>query len=199
MFKHLEQIVGFKAMCYDRVAVCHLEQENNPIFVMKRLVDDDPSHIQKGGFQNVGKLWSDTEIEDLKQLCVSEDGDLAKIFEKMERTQQGVRHPLRPMGCIDGKDQKMQVSKKPNTPQKKSKPKYGKFTQSEEDELRLLFTETKVDTTQISEEMNRAETSIRMKLRFLDLIGEDDVTWVDKLQRKDYPDETQEEQTSKMD
>ena len=41
--------------------------------------------------------------------------------------------------------------------------------------------------------MNRTEKSIRMKLWFLDLIGEEDVNWLDKLQRKDFPDETKEE------
>ena len=76
---------------------------------------------------------------------------------------------------------------------KKSKTKYGKFTKSEEDELRFLFTETKGDIKQISEEMNRTEKSIRMKLWFLDLIDEEDVNWLDKLQRKDFPNETKEE------
>ena len=104
----------------------------------------------------------------------------------MERTQRGVRLRLRSMGLIDEKDQKIEVSPKPKTLKKKPKTKYGKFTQSEEDELRLLFTETKGDIKQISEEMNRTEKSIRMKLWFLDLIGEDDVTWVDKLERKSH-------------
>ena len=46
--------------------------------------------------------------------------------------------------------------------------------------------------------MNRTEKSIRMKLWFLDLIGEDDVTWVDKIHQEDN-DETEEEQTNKVD
>ena len=103
----------------------------------------------------------------------------------MERTQQGVRLRLRSMGLIDEKDQKIEVSPKPKTLKKKPKTKYGKFTQSEEDELRLLFTETKRDIKQISEEMNRTEKSIRIKLWLLDLIGEDVVTWVDKIHKKD--------------
>ena len=90
------------------------------------------------------------------------------------------------MGLIDEKDQKIEVSSKTKTPKKKPKTKYGKFTQSEEDELRLLFTETKGDIKQISEEMNRNEKSIRMKSWFLDVNGEDDVTWVDKIHKKDY-------------
>ena len=97
------------------------------------------------------------------------------------------------MGLADEKDQKIEVLTKPKTPKKKSKTKYGKFTQSEEHELRFLFTETKDDTKKISEKLNRTEKSIRMKLWFLDLIGEEDVNWLDKLQRKDYPNETKEE------
>ena len=105
----------------------------------------------------------------------------------MERTDNGVRLRLRSMGLIDENDQKI------IPPKKKPKTKYGKFTKSEEDELKFLFTETKGNIKQISEEMNRTEKSIRMKLWFLDLIGEEDVNWLDKLQRKDFPNETKEE------
>ena len=90
------------------------------------------------------------------------------------------------MGLIDEKDQKIEVSPKPKTLKKKPKTKYRKFTQRQEDELRLLFTETKDEIKQISEEMNRTKKSIRMKLWFLDLIGEDDVTWMNKIHKKDY-------------
>ena len=34
--------------------------------------------------------------------------------------------------------------------------------------------------------MNRNEKSMRMKLWFLDVIGEDDATWMDKIHKKDY-------------
>ena len=83
LLKHSEQIVGFKVMCYDRVVECHLDKENNPISSVRRFVDDDRPHISKEGFSNVGKLWSDEEIENLKQFFVPEDGDLVKISEKM--------------------------------------------------------------------------------------------------------------------
>ena len=108
-------------MCYDRVVECHFDEENNPIFSVRRLVDDDRPHILKDCFSNVGKLWSDEEIENLKQPCVSEEGDLVKISEKMERTQQGVRLRLRSMGVIDEKYQKIKVSPKPKTLKKNQK------------------------------------------------------------------------------
>ena len=144
LFKHSDQLVGFKVMCYDRVVECHLDEENNPIFSVRRLVDDDRPHISKEGFSNVGKLWSDQKIENPKQLCVLEDGDLVKISEKMERTQHGVKLRLRSMGLIGEKDQKIEVSPKSKTLKKKPKTKYGKFTQSEEDELRLLLQKQEV-------------------------------------------------------
>ena len=42
-------------------------------------------------------------------------------------------------------------------PREQPKTKYGKFTKSEWDELRFLFTETKVDIRKISEEMKHNE------------------------------------------
>ena len=73
-------------MCHDRVVEYHLDEENNPIFSVRRLVDDDRPHILIGDFSNVGKLWSDEEIENMKELFVSEDVDLVKISEKIEQT-----------------------------------------------------------------------------------------------------------------
>ena len=50
LFRHSEQIVGFKVMCYDRVVECHLDEENKPIFIVRRLVDDDRPNILKEAF-----------------------------------------------------------------------------------------------------------------------------------------------------
>ncbi len=68
----------------------------------------------------------------------------------MERTRKGIRRRLRSIGLIDEKDQKITVSLKPKTPKQKPKTKYGKFTQSEEDKLRSLFTETRGGIKKIS-------------------------------------------------
>lgn len=187
LFKHSDQIVGFKVMCWERVIECQLDENHRPIFNVRKLEMEDKPSILREGYQRVGQQWSDEDIEHIKQLFVSEDGNIIKISKKMERTDNGVRLRLRSMGLIDENDQKI------IPPKKKPKTKYGKFTKSEEDELRFLFTETKGDIKQISEEMNRTEKSIRMKLWFLDLIGEGDVNWLDKLQRKDFPNETKEE------
>ena len=50
---------------FDRIVECHFNQENNPIFILRKLVDDVRHHIMKDGISNVGKLWRDEEIEGL--------------------------------------------------------------------------------------------------------------------------------------
>ena len=37
LFKHSEEIVGFKVMCYDKVVECHLDQKNTAIFSVRRM------------------------------------------------------------------------------------------------------------------------------------------------------------------
>ena len=46
------------------------------------------------------------------------------------------------------------------------------------------------DIKRISKELNRTAKSIKTKLCLLDFISDADVSWLDKLQRKDYRNET---------
>ena len=55
------------------------------------------------------------------------------------------------------------------------------------------------DIKRISKELNRTAKSIKTKLCLLDFISDADVSWLDKLQRKDYRNETKKKQTHKMD
>ena len=55
LFKKSDQLVGFKVICYERVVECHLDDEDNPTFKVRRLEDDDKPSILKEGFKNVGK------------------------------------------------------------------------------------------------------------------------------------------------
>ena len=57
-------------------------------------------------------------------------------------------------------------------------------------ELQFLFTETRGDIKQISEELNRNEKAIRIKLGFLVFNVEEDVNCWDKFQQKDCHNET---------
>lgn len=106
LFEDSEQIGRFEVMRYDRIVECNFNQENNPIFILSKLVDDVRHHIMKDGISNVGKLWCDEEIEGCYQLFVSEDSDLVKISEKMEWSYRGIRITLRSMVLVDEKDQK---------------------------------------------------------------------------------------------
>ncbi len=101
------------------------------------------------------------------------------------------------MGLIDEKIKTQRFQQGPKSGEK-TKTKYRKFPQSVEDVLSLLWAGINCDK-KISEELNRTEKSIRIKLWFLDLIGEEDVNWLGKPQQKAYPNETQKKQTNKMD
>ena len=59
---------------------------------------------------------------------------------------------------------------------KKSKPTRRKqWTEEENEKLRNLFEEFEGDVVRISEELNRGERSVRMRLFFMDMIGEGEV------------------------
>ena len=67
---------------------------------------------------------------------------------------------------------------------------FGNFTKNEEGKLILLCSKINSDIKEMSEELNRTEKSIRMKLWFFDLIGKESVIWLNELLRKDCPNET---------
>ena len=50
----------------------------------------------------------------------------------------------------------------------------------------MLFDGTNGDIKKTSKKLKRTENSVRMKLFFLDMISEDDVTWVNKIHKEDY-------------
>ena len=59
---------------------------------------------------------------------------------------------------------------------KKLKPTRRKqWTEEENEKLKHLFEEFEGDIVRISKELNRGERSVRMRLFFMDMIGEDEV------------------------
>ena len=59
---------------------------------------------------------------------------------------------------------------------KKLKPTRRKqWTEEENEKLRNLFEEYEGDVVRISKELNRGERSVRMRLFFMDMIGEDEM------------------------
>jgi hypothetical protein len=63
------------------------------------------------------------------------------------------------------------MSKKPKPKPKRRTP----WTDKEKEKLRDLFEEFKGDIFRISEELNRGERAIRMRLYFMGIIREDEV------------------------
>ena len=178
LFKKSDQMVGFKVVCWERVVECHLDDENNPTFKVRKLEEDDKPSILRKGFGNVGKQWTNKDMDQLKKLFESEDGDLPTISEKMERTENGVRLKLLSMGLIDDEGEKMEVIRKDDQP---TSPK--QWTEEEVYQLRMMFDETNGDIKKISKRLKRTEKSVRMKLFFLDIIDEDEVIWMKKIRR----------------
>ena len=178
LFKKSDLMVGFKVVCWERVVECHLDDENNPTFKVRKLEEDDKPSILRKGFGNVGKQWTNEDMDQLKKLFESEDGDLSTISEKMERTENGVRLKLLSMGLIDDEGEKMDVIRKDDQP---TSPK--QWTEEEVYQLRMMFDETNGDIKKISKQLKRTEKSVRMKLFFLDIIDEDEVIWMKKIRR----------------
>ena len=178
LFKKSDQLVGFKVICYERVVECHLDDEDNPTFKVRRLEDNDKPSILKEGFKNVGKQWTNEDIDQLKKLFESKDGNLPTISQKMKRTENGVRLRLLSMGLIDDEGEKMDVIRKDDQP---TSPK--QWTEEEVYQLRMMFDETNGDIKRISKRLKRTEKSVRMKLFFLDIIDEDEVIWMKKIRR----------------
>lgn len=178
LFKKSDQMVGFEVVCWERVVECHVDDENNPTFKVRKLEEDDKPSILRKGFGNVSKHWTNEDIDQLKKLFESEEGDLPTISKKMERTENGVRLKILSMGLIDDEGEKMDVIRKDD---RTISPK--QWTEEEVYQLRMMFDETNGDIKKISKRLKRAEKSVRMKLFFLDIIDEDEVIWMKKVRR----------------
>ena len=126
----------------------------------------------------MGKRWTNEDMDQLKKLFESEDGDLPTISEQMERIENGVRLKLLSMGLIDDEGEKMDVIRKDD---QTTSPK--QWTEEEVYQLRVMFDETNGDIKKISRRLERTEKSVRMKLFFLDIIDEDEVIWMKKIRR----------------
>ena len=100
LYKETDNLVGFKVICWDRVIECHLKDGDTKIDV-RRLDDDDKSQILKKGFKNVGKVWSEEEVQTLISLFDKTKGDLPTISKELERTERSVRMKLVSIDLLD--------------------------------------------------------------------------------------------------
>ena len=81
LFKKSDQMVGFKVVCWERVVECHLDDENNPTFKVRKLGEDEKNLILKEGFKNVGKQWTNDDVKQTsKKLKWTEKSDRMKLF-----------------------------------------------------------------------------------------------------------------------
>ena len=78
------------------------------------------------------------------------------------------------------------MKKIPRRPPKSNKNKGKVWTKDEDQKLINLYEKYDGDIVKTSKEMKREQRSVHMKLFFLDMISEDDVVWMDKIQKKDY-------------
>ena len=179
LFKKSDQLAGFKVVCWDRVVECHLDNENNPTFKVRKLEEDDKPSILREGFKNVGKQWSIDDVKQLKTLFESEDGDLHTISKKLERTENGIRLKLLSMRLIDEDGEKMDVIRKDDQPISSEE-----WTEEEVYQLRMMFDETNGDIKKTSKKLKRTEKSVRMKLFFLGIIDEEEVIWMKKIPQR---------------
>ena len=117
LFKKSDQLVGLKVICYERVVECHLDDNNNPIFKVRKLKEDDKTLILRERFKNVGKQWTNDDIKkDDQRTMSSEDwrkevyqlrmmtetnGDIKKTSKKLKRTEKSVRIKLFFLDIID--------------------------------------------------------------------------------------------------
>ena len=177
--KESGQMIGFELVCWERVVECHLDDENNSTFKVRKLEEDDKILILKEGFKNVGKQWTNDDVKQLKSLFKSEDGDLLKISQKLERTENSIRIKLSSMGLMDEDRKKMDVIREDDQPISSEK-----WTEEEVYQLRMLFDETNGDIKKTSKKLKRNEKSVRMKLFFLDIIDEDEVIWTNKIPQR---------------
>ena len=85
------------------------------------------------------------------------------------------------MGLIDEDGEEMDVIRKDDQPISSEE-----WTEEEVYQLRMMFNETNGNIKKTSKKLKRSEKSVRMKLFFYDMISEDDVVWMDKIDKKDY-------------
>ena len=97
--KRDDEVIGFKVTCFDRVIECDFKQET-PSLLVRKLSEEDRLAILKKGFSNVGKKWSNEELEDLERRYTEDKEDIEYISTIFERTGSAIFLQLKKMGHI---------------------------------------------------------------------------------------------------
>ena len=80
LFKESGQMTRFKVVCWERVVKCHLDDENNPTFKVRKLEEDGKKMdvIRKDGQPISSEKWNEEEVYQLRMLFDETNGDIKK-------------------------------------------------------------------------------------------------------------------------
>ena len=92
-------IKGFRVTFWDRTFE-YVSTDDEPIFVVRKTEERDKETIRKQGFQNVGKVWTAKDVEDLTNLYLNMDCNIKFIANELERTERSISMKLESLDLI---------------------------------------------------------------------------------------------------
>ena len=102
LFKEGEDdLKGFRVTFWDKVFECELTTNGGvPSMTVRSPSEEEKTDIRKEGFKNVGKVWTEEEVQRLVRLFTELDKDLLSISVELERTERSVRMKLISEGLL---------------------------------------------------------------------------------------------------
>ena len=96
-----DNLKGFRVTFWDRVFECELTSNGGvPSTTVRSPSEEEKTDIRKEGFKNVGKVWTEEEVQRLVRLFTELDKDLLSISVELERTERSVRMKLISEGLL---------------------------------------------------------------------------------------------------
>ena len=96
-----DDLKGFRVTFWDKVFECELTSNGGvPSMTVRRPSEEEKTDIRKEGFKNVGKVWTEEEVQRLVRLFTELDKDLLPISAELERTERSVRMKLISEGLL---------------------------------------------------------------------------------------------------
>lgn len=97
-----DNLKGFRVTFWDKVFECELTSNDGiPSMTVRSPSEEEKTDIRKKGFKNVGKVWSEEEVQTLISLFDKTKGDLPTISRELERTERSVRMKLVSIDLLD--------------------------------------------------------------------------------------------------
>lgn len=96
-----DNLKGFRVTFWDRVFECELTSNGGvPSMIVRSPSEEEKTDIRKEGFKNVGKVWTEAEVQRLVRQITELDKDLLSISMELERTERSVRMKLISEGLL---------------------------------------------------------------------------------------------------